>query len=182
MRYSVQLILFLLLAANTVAQKSNEIIPKTSLKDSIQKFIAYNSISDELSYFLNGAKIDITKTFIDIHDIKSITVLSLTESKLIFGNLLKNRAMLIETKKKIILVSLTEYLKKKGIDSSQIASLRPAIDNINISNPDVILDSAIKINLVYVSDIHDSKYQSKKEDFRGVIIFTSQKWKRKNSS
>ena len=136
----------------------------------------------DLSYYLNGEKVDMRKTFLGVDKIINITILNIKDAKKKFGDSLKGGALLITTKHKIRLISLLKELKKRGIDSSQIVLMKLSIDNKDISDPDILLDSEIKINLLYVGDIHDPKYQPKKEDFIGVLIFTNRKSKEKNGS
>ncbi len=165
-----------------MAQETNEIIPRTSLNDTIRKFIANNSITDTLTYFLNGKKVDITKTYIDIDDIKSISVPGLRESESMSGNLLNSKELHIITKNEIELISVLEQIKTKNFDSGQITSLKLTIDNVDISNPDIMLDSAIDIIFLNTGDVHDPKPSGQKSNFIGVIIFTNLKAKRKIGS
>ena len=75
MRHFIQLILlFLFHSVNSIAQSDTAIISRLIRKDTSQNLIIRDCMQGDLSYYLNGEKVDMRKTFLGVDKIINIKI------------------------------------------------------------------------------------------------------------
>lgn len=170
MRHNCILIILLLVTTNVIGQTTTETLYKKN-EDST-RVICRDCSQGEIIYYFDGKKIDISKLIFTLDNIKSIEILPHSSAIKLTGDSAKASVIFIKSKRRLRLWTLNKLLFKNSIDTNQIDKLEIFINDKQIQETNILIDSKARVIPVYKKNAGQTGLEQHRI-ICGALIYTT---------